>query len=514
MSRFDSMSRLRPGALAALYVQEAPHVLLLSVAVYITATLPPSWLGRWPLLLFSVLVAVRLLGPMYRWFSCRYQLSPTHLTERAGVLRIRTRSLAWADVTAVEVHIPWSHRASGLAILTVRTDGGPDTTVRLDGVDRQDAETIRLRSRGIESRGTEQGPGAEKASPPDGPTEKETPTPVAVSAVLETRPFRPVYRAGPVDLLAASLFYGQFILLAGAFIGVLVQFAELFHAAPVVLAVVEDRPVTSLAVLAIIGSAVGCVLTAVKFHGFSVFQDPQSVMLRHGLFTTQQRIVRRADIIGIRLRRNLVEMLFDRVRVSLISTDSSQQLGTNLMLPSLSRRRVAQILAPLFPQHQDTLRLRGGGRRGMPSVAIVTLLPLGAAIGVLLAVRRWTEWAWFFELVLAAVTLLLVSAAAHLAAARCDFSRLDHGEILWSSLLGGQTKYILNLDAVHAATTVALSRSDPGSHQIFRLYFYAGTSRTLTAVVAEDHGFRAVEQAAGRYGEEIAASRKRKKAAS
>lgn len=495
MSWFDSTSRLRPRALAALYAREVPHVLLLSAGLYITATLPPSWLGRWPLVLFSVLIALRILGPIHRWLSRRYQLSPMHLTERAGLLQIRTRSLTWSDVTAIEVHVPWSHRVADLAIVTVKTDGGPDTTVRLDGVDRQEVEEIRSRSRRAENELSAEVP----------------PSPTDMSAVLEAQPSEPVYRAGPVDLLAASLFYGQFIVLACAFIGVLVQFAELFQAAPVVLAVVEDQPVISLVLLAIIGSGVGCGLTAVKFHGFSVFQDPHSVMLEHGLFNTQQRTVRRADVIGIRLRRNLVEMLFDRVRVSLITTDSSQQLGTNLMLPSLSRDRVAQILSPLFPQHRAALRLEESGCRRMPALAVVTLLPFGAVVCVVLAVRRWTEWAWFLELLLAAVTLLMASAAVRLAAARFDFSQLDEGKILWSSLLGGQTKYILNLDAIHAATTFALSPSELEPHQVFRLHFYAGMPKTLTAVVPQDHGFRAAERAADRYGEDIAASRRRKK---
>lgn len=508
MSRFDSLNRLRPSALAALYIREAPQILLLSVGLYVTATLPPSWLGRWPLVLFCVLVAVRVLGPIYRWCTRRYQVSLTHLTERAGLVQIRTRSLAWSDVTAVEVNVPWSHRMSDLAIVTVKTDGGPDTTVRLDGVDRQDAEEIRSRSR------TSGGEPGTEISAPDGVKHGEDTSSAEESPLVEELSAEPVYRAGAKELLAASLFYGQFIVLACAFIGVLVQFAELFQAAPVVRSAAEDQPVLFLIIVAVFGSAVGCGLTVLRFHNFSVSRDAQTLVVEYGLFSTQQRTVRRADVIGIRLRRNLVEMLFDRARISLITTDSAQQLGTNLVLPSLPRDRVTQILIPLFPQHQEALHLERSGRRGMPAATLVTLLPVVSVICVVLAMGRWSDWTWPFALLLAAVTLMMTSAGVRLAAARFDFSRVEDGELLWSSLLGGQTKYILNLDTVHAVTALAVGSSEPESHQLFRLHFYAGMPKTLTAVVSQDHGLRAAEKSAERYGESIAASRRRKKVTS
>lgn len=494
MNRLASMNRLWPRALVALYLREAPHVVLLSIAMYLSATLPPSWLGRWPVLVFSGLIALRAIEPLYRWYSRRYQVTKAHLTETAGVLKTRTRSLAWSDITAIEIHVPWSHRALGLAIVTVKTDGGPETTVCLDGVDRHDADEFRCRARGVVP----------------GSTQRVSTLGVPAFTVAE-QSSDVVYRASWADLLAASLFYGQFVVLAGVFIGALLQFAELFQAAPVVLGVFENYPVVSLGVLAVVGSAVGCGLTMVKFHGFSVAQDSHSIMLEHGLFNTQQRTVRRTDVIGIRLRRNLVEMLFDRVRVSLITTDSSQQLGTNLMLPSLSRQRVDQILSPLLPYHQAAVTLGDSGPRRLLPVTLATLLPIVLAASSFAVIRRFMEWSWLAEVLTAGATLLIAAVALRLATARFDFSQTDQGEILWRNQFGAQTQYILQLDAVHAATTVSLGPGEHESCQLFRLHFYTGMPKTLTAVVSTDHGLRTVEQAAARSGENIVAARKRKK---
>lgn len=493
MSRFISMSRLRPVALSAMYLREAPQLVLLSIAIYVSATLPAGWFGRWPLVLISVLAFIRIVTPVYRWYSYRYEVSETHLTEVAGVLQRRTRSLAWSDVTAIEVHVPWSHRVPRLASVTVKTDGSADTTVRLDGVDQEDAEELRSRARGF---GRIVG--------------NECIAPRQLSTADGGQPLESIYRAGPADLLAASLFYGQFIVLACAFIGALTQFAELVQAGPV-LEVVERHPIVSLVILAIFGSAVGCGLTVVKFHNFEVAHDPHSLVLQYGLLNTQERTVRRADAIGIRLRRNLVEMLFDRVRVSLITTDSSQQLGTNLVLPSLSRAQVTQVLSPVFPQYRGSLLLENSGRGRILVVGAVTAVPFGLGAGAFVAVRHFMDWSWYFELLPTAAMLLLALAAVRLATTRFNFSRVADGALLWRSLLAAQTEYVVQVDSIHAATTVGLGVGCREARRLFRLHFYAGLPKTLTALVPDDRGFHAAALAATRYAENIATARKRKK---
>ncbi|OSM42887.1 hypothetical protein BCY76_011840 [Nesterenkonia sp. PF2B19] len=169
------------------------------------------------------------------------------------------------------------------------------------------------------------------------------------------------------------------------------------HSAEVVQAL-ATRPGPVLALLCLVGLTAGAVLTAVRFHGLTVAVEDGRTVLRHGLISTTTRIIGRDQVVGVQVRRNLVEMLLDRARVSLITADSSQQWDSNLALPSLSRRRILVLMARLAPGARIPPPLVAPGPAVLPVSLALALLPVAAGSAVAWGAAQWwpagPSWPW------------------------------------------------------------------------------------------------------------------------
>ncbi len=92
----------------------------------------------------------------------------------------------------------------------------------------------------------------------------------------------------------------------------------------------------------------GLAATVIRFAGLRTYLTDDGFVLRYGLLSLRDRRVSHQAVIGAELRRTLIEAALGRVRLTLLTRDSSAGLGTNLVLPSLPEDVVRRIiLGPL-----------------------------------------------------------------------------------------------------------------------------------------------------------------------
>ncbi len=183
-------------------------------------------------------------------------------------------------------------------------------------------------------------------------------------------------------------------------------------------------------------------------------------------------------IIGVELRRNLIEIALGRVRLTLITLDSATRLGSNLVLPSLRERDAVRVVATSsflrvlhgtkFPGNRLSAFTTG-------TATLLVLLPSAAACSYL-AVRVLD-----LRLVYAApafvVVVLLLYRAGSTALARLRVDR-DAGSVILTSAFVSHREVTLDMAYVHLITAVHF-----GARSVLvRLHYFAGMPRVLTAV--------------------------------
>src|SRR5699024_2986061 len=93
--------RLRPRAMAATYLKELPPLVALGLGIYASASMENNWLGNWPITLLGSMALLRIITPVYKWYTYRYHITETHFIQHWGMFQKRTVSLAWHNVSAV-----------------------------------------------------------------------------------------------------------------------------------------------------------------------------------------------------------------------------------------------------------------------------------------------------------------------------------------------------------------------------------------------------------------------------
>jgi putative membrane protein len=447
----DRGFRLPTGALIAGVLHHLPAAGGLLVAGLLYATRPELWPGQWALVVIAPLLALRVATPVLTWLTLRYAIEDREVSLVTGVLARRTRTIAWENIRVVDVERPWSYRLFGLAIASLRSGGSDDTVLTIPGIDERLAEEASRRAGQAAPLRT----GVPDAAAPGG-TDRE------------------VYRASTSALLIASLAYGQFAVVGAGIAAAAYDLLESLGFAEATLALFYAGPVIAGVACGLIVVLLGFVLTLVRFWAFTVSRRGDELRLTYGLFSRRERVIRPDAIIGARARRNLVEMCLDRVRVSLLTTDSAEGLGTNLVLPSLPRTSVSAILSPdLSAAVPHALLSRSGRRRIGPALlaALVLLVPPTALV-VLLNPVVTPGWALAVGLgVLGALALGVRTCSTRLSFDGLRVARrMQH--------IAEQEDAVL-VRQVHLASSIRASFVR--SIRFVSVHFFAGTPRTLRA---------------------------------
>lgn len=447
--------------LPASYVESSPKLVgsFVAGAVYLFG--PSVWPGAWAWLALGPLIAVLVFEPVWRWTFTRVALTPEHLVVTTGAFTRRQQSLAWADIGTVDSRQSWAFARWNLRVLTLSQAGDERTKVHLWAVDEDLHGEVTARAGHALGTVRAAAPTVEEASI------QERPAPGTL-----------LYRVRLTHLLLASVVYGQFALIGGGAALAVSETLGMFGADAALARWLPLSPLVWAVAIAVSIIALGLVLTVVRYASFEVRRmSGDRIVISYGLFSTHTRSVSRATTIGIVLQRNIVETLLGRVRLSLLTTDSAAQLGTNLLLPSLPRRVVERLLHEAFDEAPSTRLLTGdrGARAGGTGVALLAGLIVAAVLAGWVAAGM--EWPPLLVLSTGAGVFAIAWPAT---VVLCSRLRVDAGSdratLLVSHVVQRQT--VLSTAAVHIVGT-----SRVAGYPLFAdVCFYAGMPRTFRAL--------------------------------
>jgi putative membrane protein len=452
--------------MAAMSLRGAPSIASLLIGGFLYWDRPGLWPGPVAIYVFGSLLILRLLQPIYAWGTLRYEISKDGFSLTRGLIFRTTSTTAWRDISVVDIDSPWAFRRFGLSVVSLRSGGQDGAKIDAPGIEQANVEAIvgLVRCHGA--------PDAE--SQPSGGKASGAPSPVPGSSDTTGRSV--VYTARRRDLAAASLIYGHVVVLGTSAVLAVVDMADQMAILDGVVRVISANPLAGAVVLCGTVLLGGSVAALVKYHGFTVSSDSDGLSIRYGWFSTNQRDVRSSAVAGLTARRNLIEMVFDRVRVALVTTDSDAQMGTNLVLPSLPRKQVAQILSTSLTDLPPPALLESSGRG-----SIVRSLVLLAATGIPALACAWllhrlTAGALVLAAV-AAVTLWYVLALS-VRLARARFSVVG-ANVGWASSSFADHEVVLAATGLHSVSATA-ARAARAS--LVRVHYFAGRPRTLAAL--------------------------------
>lgn len=462
----DAPQRLPMKAIAAMSLRGAPSVISLLIGGFLYWNRPGLWPGQVAVYLIGGLLILRLVHPFYAWATLRYEISKDDFSLTRGLLFRTTSTTAWRDVSVVDIDSPWAFRRFGLGVVSLRSGGQDDAKIDVPGIDHADLEVIVGLVRSHGAPGAQSAPADSNASGIHG----------TVPGSSETTGRTVLYKARMRDLAAANLIYGHVLVLGTGAVLAVVDSTDQLAILDGAVEVFGSHPWAGSLVLCGAVLLGGSVAAVVKYHDFTVSSYPAGLSIKYGWLSTNQRDVRSLAVGGIKARRNLIEMLLDRVRVALLTTDSDAQMGTNMVLPSLPRRQVIQILDTSLPELPRPALLDSSGRG-----SIARSLVLFAAIGI-----PALSFGWILHrvadgaLVLAAVATValwcVLALAVRLATAR--FSVVG-------TRVGWASRSFLDHDVVLSATglhSVSATGARTTRISLVRAHYFAGRPKTLAAL--------------------------------
>lgn len=395
--RFGNSPRL----ILARYLADLP-----SLAIGIVGTV--VWISTWEQpwrtvgqILMGLSIFMLAVGPWVRVFTVRYTVSGQGVQVDSGLLTRRSEFLPWDLVNSVDERQSWSYRVFGLTEVICAQTGEDGSRITLEALDVQrlalfqgfavHAGAQQVKSSLVPVTEAPDEPTAETEGGSLNPPEDTGATPPQAHPLGVGGPApiseRLVYRTRPVDLVLLSLIYGQVILLVPPLVFGLLETVESLGLAQAL----EDAfstglgslPTLVLIVLAILSAGVAA--TVLKYHDFTVHALADGrLRIRYGLFSTHQRIINPAAVQGVVWQRNAVEQLTGRVRLSVLTLDSSSQLGANLVLPSLPHAMAAQLVQDHLPRYRSSIQCVSGG------VWLLTWNVVAAVLLTGVVVSTWT----------------------------------------------------------------------------------------------------------------------------
>ena len=463
--------RLPLRSIGAVLLAELPSSGGLIVALVVSSAEPIAWAGPWlrPALLF--LLTVRVLHPLHVWVSTLVCIERDGLKVGTGLLIRRVRTVTWRDVVAIDIRSTWSDRLLGLQCVTVA--GAGDSEIVLAGIDRLRAEEIAAAVRGDES------PVKAGISPNESPlgvaqseTVREPST--TLHSVAPDRS-RVLFRMSTSDLLLAGLAQGKLFVLTLLCAGTVVSAMDRFGLLPEVLILFQEVPAAASALLVLLSALGAGGVLLVRFHAFEMVDRDGVLVIRFGLIGRAEREVLSASVIGLRMRRNPVEMALDRVRIDVMSADSAGRSTSRVVLPSLPRAALPAVLVEGLSSNSSTTLLSSDGRDSLPrairSSVVVVLSPA-------LCLLTWSMFPAWVVLLLVATAFLLTLSLARLLTATLT---VESGLLIRRVRSVGDQDEVVLASALHLVNAVAPAISAP---HLVRAHYLAGRSRALTVLTS------------------------------
>ena len=386
-------NRLNPKMLAVHPVQETIRFLPGLVGVVLIGN--DSRGHVWGLAVLGLAVAAGLL----RWFTTTYQVTPTHVQVRRGLLRRRELSVPRDRIRSVDLTSRPMHRVlrlSRVVIGTGRSDRG-DEGVTLDALSTADAARLR---RELLHRST--------VDTVDTTVTEDGTAPVPAIATLSPRwirfgPFTlsGIATIGVVVATAADAFRGDRTGLAG--FGLLRSLVNDLAAQPVALVLAEVA--IGAAIVVAVLSAIAYVLA---FWNFRLVRQEGTLHVTRGLLTTRSTTIELRRLRGAEISEPLLLRVVGGARCLAITTGlrvgRGAEHGGSVLLPPApvaeAERVASEVLSDPAPvtarprRHGPRARLR----RHVRTAAFATLVT-GALAGAW-STAAWPAWPWLVALAL------------------------------------------------------------------------------------------------------------------
>lgn len=230
-----------------------------------------------------------------------------------------------------------------------------------------------------------------------------------------------------------------------------------------------------------IGGAIvllGFALTAIRYARFEVWRGADGrLSISYGLFSRHRRGIDPDAIVGIVLRRNLVETALGRVRLLLLTTDSTAQLGANLVLPSLPRRIVTRLIGTAFSDYAGA-ELLSASRGTRPFVSgMACLLSMAVACVAIWWAVTARGWPLYVAALCALVLLIIMWRGTQLLCSRLTVSDNAH-QVRLTRMHVVHEQRVLLTGCVHAVSTTHVL----GRQLIARVSYYAGAPKELRSM--------------------------------
>ncbi|MDR6504780.1 hypothetical protein [Arthrobacter oryzae] len=363
--------------------------------------------------------------------------------------------MPWASVRTIDAKAPWSFRLFGLSRVEALQAGEENTRIALPAVNGEELITLsRLWQAGTR------------------------PAPSAVHQVPLARPDGTlIYRSSAKDLFIASFAYGQFAVVGASGVLGLIDMLDALGTNSV--ATLSSLGPVFLGTAALIATILfGFVLTFVRYSGFEARTHLQGgVVIRYGLLSRHERFLDRESIAGVVLQRNLAEMLLGRIRLSLLTADSTAQLGSNLVLPSLPLRVVAHVSTAAFGDRTPSAAEADSRFPVVLSSVLWITATFGIPAIVMLAVAGTADYPAYVVLACGALMLAAVYGLGRTLTSRLAVHDRP-GLVTVATTHISERRTSVSMPAIHLVTTSSV----PGIARMVRIYFYAGMSRRLTCV--------------------------------
>ncbi|MFD2793540.1 PH domain-containing protein [Promicromonospora vindobonensis] len=485
------MSRAGARAPAALVAAELVHALpgfaLLLVAL-------SAWAGRGDgpartagLVVVLVGLALRLVAPLYGWWSITYVVDDVGVAVTSGLMARRTRAMAWARVRSVETRRPWYLRLFRLNRVTLIQAGDESAQVVLRAVPDGDPVLARLLTfaasepaSGSDAADLGPDPAAlvrDPAEPGDGLSGDVAPE--ASESTSETL----IHVLDRRALVLVSLAHGQAFLLAPVVLMAGWEAIDTLGLAEGLGGATERFGIVWVGVVAVLGAmALGVVGTVVRFHGFRVTELRDGrLAIRYGLIEARERVVDPGAVVGVMVQRNILERLMGRARLSVVTRDASGGLGTNLIVPSVSlvvvdalvRRHLHSFLT------ERTYRAEGRGALARSGGSTLALVAVPALVFWLMQAMVATPVVW--SAVVALVSFALLRALGMLLAAELHFDPVAD-VVVHTTLFSSERITTVAASSLHGVA--AWQRPGRPAHPplLVSCHLYTGRARRLAAV--------------------------------
>ncbi|MFD3517638.1 PH domain-containing protein [Streptomyces sp. NPDC058657] len=344
--------------------RNSPAVFAIRAAEHATTVVPTVMAGlsicaKWPVLfgipvaaVFGLVGGVVVLGMIVDWWTTRFCVDSGGIRYDKGLLVRRSTSLGWSEVVSVQVSRSVVARFLGSSRVLIGIGTEARATLVIEAVPQAVAAEIE----GYFAAGRVRTARDTQVPSTDSRTVNpatDTDDPAHHARTTDTGDL--IHRIRLRDHLLISLTYGQFVLLL-PFLMELYNNATALFPLPPVLPAVSDLPgpwwaqvVAAGVVLGVAAMAFGMLVAWLRYRSFEVRLREGVFAMSGGLVSAETRQLPAEQAGGVRIQRNPLMRVTGYARLALVSRQSGERLGANIVLPVARLAHVRDCVRNHFP---------------------------------------------------------------------------------------------------------------------------------------------------------------------